>query len=297
MARLLIATFVAALVAFPLVADEPAKDVFRRDNLVAWCIVPFDAKKRTPAERVEMLEKLGFKKYAYDWRAEHLPSFDEEVGLLKKGGIELTAVWFPPALNDDARKLLAVIEKHGLRPQLWVMLAEPPDKEQTAKVRSAARALKPVAEAGAKLGCRVALYNHGGWAGEPENQIAVIEALGLKNVGIVYNLHHGHDHVDRFPELLKAMTPHLLALNLNGMVKGGDRTDKKILPLGAGEKDLELMKAIRASGFAGPIGILGHTQDDAAERLADNLDGLDWLKTQLDGKPQSERVKYRTYRP
>jgi hypothetical protein len=29
-----------------------------------------------PAERVEMLRKLGFKKYAYDWRAEHLPTFD-----------------------------------------------------------------------------------------------------------------------------------------------------------------------------------------------------------------------------
>ena len=37
------------------------------DNLVAWCIVPFDAKNRGPAERVEMLKNLGFKKYAYDW--------------------------------------------------------------------------------------------------------------------------------------------------------------------------------------------------------------------------------------
>ena len=78
--------------------------MFAQDNLVAWCIVPFDAKKRAPAERVEMLKKLGFKKYAYDWRAEHLPTFDEEVGLLKKAGIELTAVWFPANLGDRGEK-------------------------------------------------------------------------------------------------------------------------------------------------------------------------------------------------
>lgn len=34
--------------------------LFARTNLVAWCIVPFDAKKRGPEERAAMLEKLGF---------------------------------------------------------------------------------------------------------------------------------------------------------------------------------------------------------------------------------------------
>jgi len=273
---------------------EPPQDVFRRENLVAWCIVPFDSKKRTPAERVEMLKKLGFTKYAYDWRAEHLPTFDEEVGLLKKAGIELTAVWFPSTLNDDAKKLLAVIEKHKVTPQLWVMLPDPGGADRAAKAEAAAKALRPVAEAADKLGCKLALYNHGGWAGEPENQIAVIEALKLKNVGIVYNQHHGHDHLARFPELLKTMKPHLLALNLNGMVKDGEKAGKKILPLGAGDLDLELLKVIRDSGYAGPVGILGHTQDDAAERLADNLDGLAWLKAKLDGK-EGVRPKYRTW--
>jgi sugar phosphate isomerase/epimerase len=176
------------------------------------------------------------------------------------------------------------------------MFAEPPVRDQAAKVEAAARAIRPVAEAADKLGCKLALYNHGGWSGEPENQIAVIEALRLKNVGIVYNLHHGHDHLDRFAELLKKMRPYLLALNLNGMVKDGERTGKKILPLGAGDQDLALLKTIRASGFTGPIGILGHTQDDAAERLADNLDGLAWLKSRLEGK-DAAKPKYRTYNP
>ncbi len=298
MTRAILLCLLAAFLTPRAHAADPEKpaDIFRQDNLVAWCIVPFDAKKRGPAERVEMLQKLGFKKYAYDWRAEHLPTFDDEVALLKKAKIELTAVWFPANLGADAQKLLAVIKKHNVKPQLWITMAEPAAQDQAAKVEAATKALKPIAEEAAKLGCTVALYNHGGWFGEPENQVAIIETLKLKNVGIVYNQHHGHDHFDRFPELLKLMKPHLLALNLNGSIKGGDKVGKKIVPVGAGELDLTLLKAIRDSGYTGPIGILGHTNDDAAERLADNLDGLKWILPELNGKEPGPRPTYRTWK-
>src|SRR5262249_40928452 len=52
-------------------SKDAATELFRQDNLVAWCIVPFDAKKRGPEDRAAMLERLGFKHFAYDWRAEH----------------------------------------------------------------------------------------------------------------------------------------------------------------------------------------------------------------------------------
>ncbi len=67
------------------------------------------------------------------------------------------------------------------------------------------------------------------------------------------------------------------------------------MPLGQGDRDLELLTVIRDSGYQGPIGILGHTQDDAEERLLDNLDGLDWLVKQLDGKPAGPRPQPRTW--
>lgn len=41
-------------------------------NLFPWCIVAFDSEKRTPAERIEMIKGMGFTKYAYGWRTEHL---------------------------------------------------------------------------------------------------------------------------------------------------------------------------------------------------------------------------------
>ncbi len=281
------------------IAQEPAAkpDLFARENLVAWCIVPFDLKKRGPEERAAMLKKLGFSKFAYDYRAEHIPTFDAEVMALKKQGIELTAWWFPGTLNDEARSILDVLKRHKVKAQLWITGGGEPTKspeEQAARVKAEAARIRPIAEEAAKIGCTVALYNHGGWFGEPENQLAIIEELKLPNVGIVYNQHHGHDHLTRFGELLPKILPHLVCLNLNGMMPDGERKGQKILPLGQGELDLALLKTIRASGYRGPIGILGHTQDDAEERLQDNLDGLDWLVKQLDGKPAEAKPKPRT---
>ena len=36
-----------------------ARALFRRDNLVAWCIVPFDDQPRSPAERAAMKERAA----------------------------------------------------------------------------------------------------------------------------------------------------------------------------------------------------------------------------------------------
>jgi sugar phosphate isomerase/epimerase len=265
-------------------AARGEESLYARPNLVAWCIVPFDAKKRGPEERAAMLEKLGFKQLAYDWRDEHIPTFDAELEALRKHGVQLTAFWFPGGLDKNARTILDVLKRHQTRTQLWVTGGGGPaasPEEQKRRVEAEANRIRPIAEEAAKIGCTVELYNHGGWFGEPENQIAIIEHLKLPNVGIVYNLHHGHDHLDRFPELLKKMLPYLHAVNLNGMVRDGDKTGKKILPLGQGDLDLQLLKAIRDSGYRGPIGILNHTGEDAETRLKLNLDGLDRLLAQL----------------
>jgi putative heme-binding domain-containing protein len=284
-------------------AEEPAKappketKLFEQKNLMAWCIVPFDSKKRGPEERAAMLEKLGFSKFAYDYRAEHIPTFDDEVEALTKHRVELSAWWFPTELNAEARGILDVLKRHKIKAQLWVTGGgETPksEREQRFQIAREAHRIRPIAEEAAKIGCSVGLYNHGGWFGEPENQLAIIKELKLPNVGIVYNQHHGHDHLDRFPELLKKMLPHLYVLNLNGMMPSGEQRGQKILPLGQGELDLKLLKIIAESGYQGPIGILGHTQDDAEQRLQDNLDGLAWLVKQLEGKDAGPRPKPRT---
>ena len=52
---------------------------FNRENIVPWCIVPFDASERSPDERAKMLVRLGLKRSAYDWRAQHVQEFEETV--------------------------------------------------------------------------------------------------------------------------------------------------------------------------------------------------------------------------
>ncbi len=276
-------------------------DLFARTNLVAWCIVPFDARKRVPEERAAMLEKLGFKLFAYDYRAEHVPSFDAEMDALQRHHVRLLAWWFPGELNAEARLILDVLKRHGLRGvQLWVTGGGAPttnEVEQRARIEAEAARIRAIADAAKEIGCSVALYNHGGWFGEPENQIALVERLrseGVANVGLVYNQHHGHAHVPRFAQLLAEMKPYLVALNLNGMGPEGDK--KLILPLGHGEYDLRLLRVIRDSGWRGPIGILNHTDEDAEARLLDNLDGLDWLAGQLAGKSAGPKPHPRSWR-
>src|SRR5471030_1045869 len=99
-----------------------AISIFDRQNLTAWCVVPFDAKKRGPEDRAEMLQRLGFKSFAYDWRQKDVPTFDAEVDAVKKHGIDLAAWWFPQDFSDpNARIILEVAKRHGIHPQLWVM--------------------------------------------------------------------------------------------------------------------------------------------------------------------------------
>lgn len=281
-----------------------ADDVFAKSNLAAWCIVPFDEARRGPEERAAMLEKLGIKKFVYDYRAEHIPQWDDELNALKKHHIELLGWWFPTTLNDEAKKTLELFKRHGVHPQLWVNGNGGPIEvkdaaDQQARIEKEVARLKPIAQAAAEAGCQVALYNHGNWYGEPENAIAIVEALkgqGMKNVGMVYNLHHGHGHLERLAQVLPKMLPHLLCLNLNGMDVNGEAQGRKILPLGVGREDVKVLRILRASGYSGPVGILNHTNADAEGRLLDNLDGLAWLLPQLDDNPPGPKPKYRTWK-
>jgi sugar phosphate isomerase/epimerase len=268
-------------------ARPEAASIFAKQNLVAWCIVPFDAKKRGPEARAQMLKRLGISRFAYDYRAEHIPTFDEEMQMLKKYGIELTAFWFPgamPQTNKESQVIFDLLRRHNLKTQLWVSMGDPAPKtqDQAAKVEAAAKVIRAIADEAAKIGCTVALYNHGGWYGEPENQIAIVERVKRPNVGIVYNFHHGHDQMDRFPELFKKMQPYLLAVNINGMIADGPKKGKMILPLGQGDRELAMLKIIQTSGYRGPIGILNHRAEvDAEQGLRENIEGLRGLLKQL----------------
>jgi sugar phosphate isomerase/epimerase len=302
MPRAILQLVLFALLSTRLFAADSQNDyrLFARTNLVAWCIVPFDSQKRTPEARADMLQKLGFKHFAYDYRAEHIPTFDAEIDACQRHGISIDAWWFPTELNDEAKLILATLERHHITPQLWVMGGGSPVKsadEQKARIEAEVARLRPIAEAAAKIHCKVGLYNHENWFGDPDNQIAIIRKLNMPNVGIVYNFHHAFADVDRFEQIFTRIKPYLLAINVNGMVRNGDKTGQQILPIGQGNLELGWLRFVRASGWRGPIGILNHTDADAEARLRDNLDGLDWIVRQLNGETPGPRPTPRSWRP
>ncbi len=258
--------------------------LFKRDNLLAWCIVPFDAMERNPQQRAEMLQRLGIGALAYDWRDEHIPQFDEELRQLREHGVALGAFWLSGGAPRDAdaaradghiRAVLDFVERNDLQIEVWKTsgghhLDAISDPQQ--RLDAAVAEVGVLAELFADVGCTYGLYNHGGWGGMPQTMVAVAERV--ERAGIVYNFHHGHEHLARLPVDFEGMVPHLLCVNLNGMAAAGP----KILPLGQGDDDGALLELVAQSGYGGPIGILDHRPDmDAEESLRQNLDGLQVL--------------------
>lgn len=251
--------------------------ILHRENLVAWCIVPFDASKRGPAERAQMLKDLGVTRSAYDWRAEHIPAFEQEILEYRKHDIEFFAFW------SEHERAFELFEKYDLHPQVWKTLADSDGDDSAAKVEAAAQRLVPLAERTKAMKCKLGLYNHGGWGGEPKNLVAVckrLRTLGHDHVGIVYNFHHGHGHIEDWAEVLQTMLPYLHCLNLNGM---NDGAEPKILGIGKGAHELNMTRAVVESGYDGSIGILDHRNElDASESLVENRDGLEWVRKEIE---------------
>ena len=279
-------------VALPLFKDKdkiPAN--FRRENLIAWCIVPFDTKQRTPEARAEMLVRLGMKRCAYDWRKKHVPEFEREIVAYQKNGIEFSAFW---SKHDEAFKLF---EKHKIQPQIWSMIPQPKSETQAEKIAEAAKAMTPLAIQCKQTNCRLGLYNHGGWAGQPDNLIAVckqLRAAGVPDVGVVYNFHHAHEELGdlkKFTAALQRLKPFLMCLNLNGMVDtseldASEKAKLKIQPIGRGKLEAAMIAAVIKMKYEGPIGILGHVKTrDVENVLRENLEGLEYL---LGARPKPE---------
>lgn len=259
-------------------------DLLGKENLVAWCIVPFDASERTPLERARMLNELGIGQFAYDYRDKHIPTFEEEIKVLKDHQIQLRAVWLwvDPAepWNEANKSILKILEETGTRTELWLGMPDGAFEglSDPESLKLAVETARLILDRAQEAGCTLALYNHGGWYGEPVNQLRIIEALGSDQVKIVYNFHHGHHQVEGFTFLLDQMLPYLSTININGMKIEGP----KIITLGKGDKELEMLRAIQNSGYNGPIGILGHTEgEDIQVVLERNLKGLEELKASL----------------
>ena len=257
---------------------------FRNDNLIPWSIVGFDVKERTPAERIQMVEDLGFSQYAFGGREKHIATMAEEIRLAEKANIKIPAVWLYINLAKDtvgklkpqSEQILKALEETGLKAQIWVGM-DPKYFEGLADEAAFEESKKMIgylSDRAESLGCKIALYNHGGWFGNPKNQLQLIKALPENEIGIIHNFHHAHDNLDNYAENIKRMMPYLWCVNLNGMKKEGP----KIITIGEGNLEKKMIHTLFDEGYEGPFGILGHVKGGDPEVLLDkNREGLQRL--------------------
>jgi len=267
----------------------PHKENFNRENLHAWAFVFADPVDRTPEDRAKVLAGLGFKKTGFGALQQHVMKFEEYVIAYQKNGIELIGVYrainTEVALEDPGTSyLFEIIEKHGIKPQVWLMMNDKllKDLSREKKADKALEILKPVVLKARSLSCQVALYNHTSWFGEPENQIEMVRRLRSElkdeNIGIVYNFHHGHSHNARFEEFFPQLESYLYSLHLNGMTVGGN----KIMTIGTGEREKEMIEAVYKTGYSGPVGILDHDSKRKPEEVyPENFAGLNKLLEEI----------------
>ena len=281
----LLKSIILAFLLIPIQGCEQTENQFIKINEVsAWCIIGFDSLDRTPEERMDLLNEMGLKKYGFNRGKAEYGKLKHEFKLAKENDIEITSVFLWLNANKDSigqlsesnEELLGYLEDTEQKPAIWVSFNnnffENLDAESALEV--AVNMIKYTKSRADELGCKLALYNHTGWFGNPLNQINIIKKINKEDISIVYNFHHSHDGVDEFIENVKIIKPYLSYVNLNGVKKGGP----KILDLGKGDYEYEMINALRKEGYDGPWGILGHIKtEDVKVVLERNLEGLELL--------------------
>lgn len=254
------------------------------DEVAPWCILGFDTEDRTPKQRIAMLKEMGISKYGYNKGKGHLDEMEEEFQLAKENDIEITSIFLWVNAKRDSigklspsnQELLGNLNLVEQKPTIWLSFSDNffEEKSEEESLAFSVEMVRYVKSKADLLGCKLALYNHHGWFGNPYNQIKILEALKDESITMVYNFHHAQEYVDEFPEIVKKMKPYLSFVNLNGVKKEGPQ----IITIGEGDHEFDMIQLLKAEGFDGPWGILGHIKtEDVEVVLKRNLEGLKLL--------------------
>lgn len=261
------------------------------ENLVAWAFLNYEPEGRPPEERAQMLQRLGFTKCGYEGHPHLTGQLEEHIIAYRRHNIELIGIYLEirqanPLEQDYLIQAIEVIERQQCKLQLWLTIKESLFKgiPETHRAQIACDYIRPLADKVIPMGCKIAMYNHGGWTGLPSNQVQIIKRLraryDAKDLGIVLNFHHAHPFVDDFSALFQQAQPYLFLVNTNGMRVKVDADGKrvgnpKILALGQGKHEVDMLRIVKASGYIGPIGVIDHVKKvDPEVNLRRNLKAL-----------------------
>ena len=170
-ATLVIALTVAAAIASPAVAAEPAgQDRGLTNPFFALCISTHDPKYRTPGDQAKLLKELGYAGTAHVW----LDGVPEAIKAADDNGLELFQIYVrvsldpnKPAYDPRLGDVVKLLE--GRRTMLGLLIqGKPPSTDEHDP--QAVKIVREIAAMAAESDVRVALYPHtGDWLARAED--------------------------------------------------------------------------------------------------------------------------------
>ena len=187
---------------------------------------------------------------------------------LKKHKMRLTAIHarfyiedgtYPQVIKDNLPLLkdtkVVFIPSVGSRKKM--------DRKDPKAVEMAVRILREMSDDATKYGLGgVAPYMHiGNWIETIDDNLRIAKAIGRRNVGVMFHLHHWQAVGNRGQDKLKAdltkAKPYLMVVVIQGTDE--DKATHKIL--GDGSFDMvPLVRTLREIDYQGPLGTMGYTQ-------------------------------------
>ncbi len=250
-----------------------------------------DDKHKTAKEQVEMVRELGYAGIGAT-AGKELAEMAEE---LDKNGLRLFAVYLGANIDADQQKygpeLKETIEVlKGRNAILWLFVQSKKLKPSSLEGDTrAVQVIREIADVAAVNKVRVALYPHTGfWLEKVEDAIRVAKKVDRKNVGVTFNLCHWlrTDDEENMKSLITSAMPHLFVVSINGADSGGKDWKQLIQTLDRGSFNiLRFLKALKISGYTGPIGLQGYgIGGDAYDNLKRSMNAWRKLNKKLAAK-------------
>jgi len=225
--KLYVITFLIALSS----CANNVEELITISEVSPWCILGFDSVDRTPEQRIAMLKDMGLKKYGFNKGKGDLSKMVEEFKLASENDIEITSIFLWLNAKRDSigklslanQELLSNLSKVEQKPVIWLSFSHNFFEELSQKesVSLSVKMIQFIKSKADELGCKLAIYNHHGWFGNPYNQVEILKELSDPSITVVYNFHHAQEYVDDFPNIVKELKPYLSFVNLNGVKKQG----------------------------------------------------------------------------
>lgn len=234
-------------------ADDTAWPFFAFDNGVGRGVWP-------AAKQAETVKNLGYDGIHYNYT--NPKDFAAKLVACRAANVPIHAVYiytfvdqpgksYDPGIKEMIRML------KGSQTIIWMTLRDGIRGKQDAE---AAKIVREIATLAAESGLKVSLYPHAGfYVATAEDAVRLAKIVDLPNVGVSINLCHElfAGNGERLAEVVKAASPHLNLVSLNGAspIPGKGSKAWDTLPLGSGTFDTEaFLRLIRDTGYRGPIG-------------------------------------------